>query len=135
MRHEGKRRRKAKKRKNKERQRAVHKSSTRSLSSSLGLSPQLCAYLHTIRNDARQETNQDVREDAALMGLIQNDNTVLGQHEVLWKTCVSTIIIMYSEKKPEQQEPEQAQKQVPTYLGKLKPCGMPKENTHVNSNN
>ena len=42
---------------------------------------------------------------------------------------------MYSEKKPEQQEPEQAQKQVPTYLGKLKPCGMPKENTHVNSNN
>ena len=101
MRHEGKRRRKTKKRKNKEKERAAHKSYTRSLSSSPGLSPQLCTYLHTIRNDARQETNQDVCEDAALMGLVQNDNTVLGQHEVLWKTCTSTIIIMYSERKPE----------------------------------
>lgn len=37
--------------------------------------------------------------------------------------------------KLKQQEPEQAPKEVPTYLGRLKPHGMPKENTHVNRNN
>ena len=54
--------------------------------------------LNAIRHNAREQSDENVSEDASLMGLVQNDDAVFGQHKVL-STGKHTQLIQWQEGK------------------------------------